>query len=189
MNFLDRIFNFLDQADLPKTKKWIAENQSWDSAPTDQATSWLPVYHGAEEALEVLFLCLFQDPWKSWEVIQRIAESAYFQDYSGRWKQVQDILEQVTTSEDIKKFVELAFSEDDFFGNFLRNCEKLLRKNPHSYRLLERDRRKPRRLIRRRGYQDKGSLRPTTLRGSFPPDPQEKEDRRRKIHFQHIPDF
>jgi len=189
MKFLDRIFLYLEgHEELSRLRKWIAENQSCCPANSLLNLSWLPHYSGADEALCGLFLSLFLPQWETWELIERIANSAEFQEYSGRWEQVQEELEQVSSLEDLEKFVTISFSYDDFFGNFLRNCERFLRKNPHVVKPYDRDRKKPRRKVWRRGHQDKGSLRPTTLRGSFPPDPEAKEfDRKRKIIFNSLP--
>lgn len=191
MDFLDRILRALDQQELTRLRDWIASRQSRDPAPDDEniLRSWLPIFRGADEALQCLFLASFLFPWQSWELVERIAQQAYLQEYNGRWEQVQEVLEQVSTFENLELMVQLCFSEDDFFGNFLGNCEKMLRREKKSFKSLERDRHRPRRLIRRRGPQDKGSIRPSTLKGSFPPDPNPGIDRRRKVHFQNIPDF
>lgn len=166
-------------------KVWIAENQSKSPAP--EKRSWLPRYHGSREATVVLFLGLFKQPWNLWEEVERIRDSAYFQEYQGGWEQVQVILEQVTTRQEIEKIVTILGTEHDFFGNFLDSCEELLRREDKRFLPIDRDtHRKPKRILRRRGYLDKGSLRPQTLKGSFPPDPSPKPDRREKVQYFHF---
>lgn len=181
-NFLDRILLRCDGPDgLPHVRDWIAENPSCHPA-TSESVTWIPHYRGSREATIVIFLSSFISLWRIDEIRTRLSESCYFHHYEGGWNEVQELLEQrPTPSAVLEKLLEL-MSEDDFFGNFLKDCERFLRRERRGYRPLVSDNvKRPRRKIRRRGYQDKGSLRPNTLRGSFPPDPAPGEDRRRKI--------
>jgi hypothetical protein len=180
-NFLDRILLRCDGPDgLPHVRDWIAENQSCHPPPSEVVT-WLPHYRGTREATIAIFLSTFISLFRTDELRSRISESCYFHRYEGSWNEVQELLEQRPTISAVVTVLLQQMSEDDFFGNFLKECEKFLRRERKGYKSLDFDRRRPRRKIRRRGYQDKGSLRPNTLRGSFPPDPTPGEDRRRKI--------
>lgn len=191
MTFLDRclIRCRKEKNSLPLLEKWIAENQSLHPA-TITYPSWLPHYRTAREALYILFLSLFLPEWESWEIISRIKESCYFQRYDGGWKQVQEILEQVSSLQSFEeKFLGQLCSEDDFFGNFLPQANKFLRKNTSSFKPTVRDLHRPKRKVYRRGYRDKGSLRPYHQRGRNLPDPTPGEDRRGKVIFAHLPDL
>lgn len=190
MNFYDRILRRISSKEdpLPQLKDWTAKSPSRYPA-TIESRSWLPHYRTAREAKFVIFLGLFIPEWESWEIITRIKESCYFQRYQGEWQQVQELLEQVT---DLPSFEEKFLQQsslDDFFGNFLKECNKFLRKNPNSFKPVERDRRKPRKLVYRRGYRDKGSLRPYHQRGRNLPEESPSEDRRSKVRYGHLPDL
>lgn len=180
-SFLDRIFLRCEGPDgLPHVRDWIAENPSCHPAASEPLT-WLPHYRGTREATIAIFLSTFISLFRSDELRSRISESCYFHQYEGSWSEVQELLEQRPTISAVTEKLLHQMSEDDFFGNFLKECERFLIRERRGYRPLVSDNlRRPRRRIRRRGYQDKGSLRPNTLRGSFPPDPQPGEDRRKK---------
>lgn len=188
MTFQDRIKNYVEkrQKDLPRLSDWIAESQSRHSATSNQ--SWLPQFRGAREAEIVLFLSLYIPDWESWEVIARIRDQAYHQRYEGRWNQVQLLLEQESSLPSFEEWWNEIESPDSFFGNFLRNCEKFLKRERFVYRDIERDRRRPKRKIRRRGYLDKGSLLPAHKRGRNLPDPNGAgRDDREKVKYKHLP--
>lgn len=192
MKFSDRILRRMkiSEEKFPRLKNWIAENPSRYSAMENREDrSWLPHYKNAKEAEIVLFLGLFLPVWESWEIVSRIRESCYFHRYTGEWKQVQEILEQVTDLDTFEKKLSSLMSEDDFFGNFLTECERFLRREPHSFKPLVRDEHKPRRLIRHRGYRDKGSLRPKHQQGRNLPEEFHSEDRRGKVRYSHLPNI
>lgn len=137
----------------------------------------------------IIFLGLYRPEWVSWEITARIRNSAYFQRYSGEWEQVQLMLEQVTDFKTFEDYIQNHESFDDFFGNFLRDCEKFLKRNPFPFKPIERDRHKARKPVYRRGYRDKGSLRPYHQRGRNLGEPIPGEDRRSKVKYSHLPDI
>jgi hypothetical protein len=191
MKFSDRILSRTESGKnpLPRLKNWIAESQSLHSAMPRLGKSWLPHYRSAREAEIILFLGLFLHEWEVWEVTQRIVESCYFHRYSGAWEQVQKILEQVLNLQEYEEKYSMFYNDDEFFGNLLRDAEKFLKRNPHSFKDLVRDEKRPRRLIRHRGYRDKGSLRPYHQRGRNLPDPEPGQDRRGKVRYGNLPDI
>lgn len=194
MKFSDRILKRLEDPPVGFSfqflKNWIAENPSRYSAMEKRVDrSWLPHYRSARECEYILFLGLFLPPWESWEVVARIRESCYFHRYTGEWKQVQECLEQVTDLDTFEKKLQTLMSLDDFFGNFLMEVERYLRRERFAFKPFERDRNKPRRLIRHRGYRDKGSLRPYHQRGRNLPEESPSEDRRGKVQYRNLPDI
>ena len=176
----DRIKNFVFRKDnFPKLRSWIAENPSRYSAMSmNPDRSWLPHVRCAQEALLVIFLATYLPPWESWEIINRINSQCYFQRYLGKWEKVEQLLQLTSDSQEIRsKFIEI-MTPDDFFGNFLKLAERFLRENPRSFKPTERDRHKPKRLIRHRGYRDKGSLRPPHESGrNLPEEGISRDDR------------
>lgn len=121
-------------------------------------------------------------------MVDRIRNQAYYQRYSGGWQQVQDFLEQVNNLRQFEEWYSRWMSDEDFFGNFLPDCERILRRE--SERFLEENRhsrKPPKRKVYRRGYLDKGSLRPYHQRGRSLPDPNPGEDRRDKVKYSDPP--
>lgn len=186
MNFLDRILSRTRGKDLPFLNEWIAEYQSRWSATTDCLFFWFPHVTKAQEALVTIFLSLFLPYWKTQEIFVRLANLGYQHRYDGSWEVVQTVLENEILAEtsldsdNVEKLMLGIMSEDDFFGNFLRECERFLKLNRYTFRDPERYRR-PKRKIRRRGYLDKGTLRPYHQRGRNLPDPHPGIDRRSKV--------
>lgn len=191
INFSDRILTRIEsQKDpLPLLKDWTAKSPSRYPATENDLKSWLPHYRSAREAKMILFLGLYRPEWVNWEITARIRNSAYFQRYSGEWEQVQQMLEQVTDFKTFEDYIQNHESFDDFFGNFLKDCEKFLRRNPFPFKPVERDRHKTRKPVYRRGYRDKGSLRPYHQRGRNLGEPNSGEDRRSKVKYSHLPDI
>lgn len=188
LNFQQRILSRIRSSKnpLPEVEKWIAQTSSRQSAT--ETLRWTPHYRTAREAKCIIFLGLYLQPWETWEIIDRIRNSAYFQRYSGEWKQVQDLLEQVTDFETFEENIWNSETEDSFFGNFLRECERFLKKNSY-LRKEEPIKRRPKKKVYRRGYQDKGSLRPFHQRGRNLPEENPGEDRRRKVKYGSLPEL
>lgn len=201
MNFLERIQNFLAGNErLPSVKRWIADPQSWYHAPlnfpysvrTEECPTlkWKPLVENSTDALIVIFLGLFRPEWELWEIIERISYLCYRYRYQGRWEQVQVFLEQVT---DLPTFLDCwqkYHHPNEFFGSFLFNCQKFLERNLASLKreeipsvVLPR----PTKKVWRRGYQDKGNLRPLHKRGRSLGDPEPGLDRRSKVRYSHPP--
>lgn len=188
INFFERIHQRVEKIQHSNSlKNWIAESPSRQSARPNQV--WRPHIRSARQAIAVLFLALFIPEWESWEIIKQIRDQAYFQKYAGEWNKVQIILEQVQTLADFEKELPRIMSEDDFFGNLIPLCEKLLYENPNAYYQAKPTVRKPKRRIRHRGYRDKGSLRPYHQRGRNIGDSNPGEDRREKVIYGHLPDL
>lgn len=191
MKFSDRILSRMKKSPetFPLLMKWIAANPSRQSATESTNFSWLPHYRTAREAKMIIFLGLYIPEWETWEVISRIKESCYFQRYEGEWRQVQELLEQVTDLPSFEEEVMKFYSEDDFFGNFLLDTEKFLKRNRSCKKPVVRDEHRPKKLVYRRGYRDKGSLRPYHQRGRNLGEISPTEDRRQKIQYGHLPDI
>jgi hypothetical protein len=97
--------------------------------------------------------------------IQNLAEASYRHEYSGHWSELQYFME---NSSMIEQFLELIDSNhlgDEFYGNFLDLSEKILRRNRLAFRSIVEKPSRVRYPQRKRGYRDKGSLRPYHKRG------------------------
>lgn len=187
MEFVDRILNRCGSTNviLPRLKNWIAESQSRQPARVER--SWIPNCHSAKEAEYIIFLGLFLPDWELWEIVDRLRNLCYNQRYEGEWNNVQKLLHEVTNLPTFEESIFEIMSEDSFYGNFLPQCEKFLRKYQYSFFNPERDRRKPKRLVRHRGYRDKGSLRPFHQRGRNIGESQPGRDDRYKIRYSNSP--
>lgn len=92
------------------------------------------------------------------------------------------MLEKVTDLSSLEENLSLFWTEDEFFGNVLKRAEQLLKRNRSVIERYDRDTsRKPKNPTYRRGYKDKGSLRPPHERGRNLPDPNPGQDRRQKV--------
>jgi hypothetical protein len=142
---------------------------------------WLSNFHVLEHpygAMATLVAISFVRPgWSSYETIEKLVNHIWFlttkaHNSEGRWMIVREIL-----SQDFYRFGERGcleklipyMSYNDFFGNFLPKVYSIIENNLYHRNMLkaqkELSRREKyrgiRRKIRRRGYNDKGSLRPS----------------------------
>lgn len=163
---------------LVSLNSWIAECQSLQSAPSPEKQAWFPRVNTSREAIVVIFLSLFAGLWQTDRIIEHIAQLAYRYRYSGGWRTVQDFLESYDTP---ARFVEMYLqhrSFDEFFGNFLPSCDRYIRWHHKSFK-GETQKGPVLRPQRRRGYNDKGTLRPYYQRGrNLPGEESKQEDRR-----------
>lgn len=159
---------------------WIASGPSW-WPQTEESFYWLPPVNSPKEAFYSLFLSSFLNYWETLELYQRIGNLAYQARYRDDWKKVQYILEVQQSLADPYEIWFDIFTKREFYGNFLDNVERYLRKvNKRSIKFYSSGR-TPRRKVRRRGYQDKGLLRPSHQRGRNLGDPNPGQDRRNFI--------
>jgi hypothetical protein len=140
--------------------------------------TWKPHWQGAREGLTIFFLSLVLPPWERDSAIHQLAEKAYRQEYSGYWTELQYFMENCSTLEQFLEIVELNRLADEFYGNFLDLTEKVLRRNRFAFKRVLTKGSKPKYPQRRRGYRDKGSLRPYHQRGRNIGDSIEPIDRR-----------
>lgn len=179
-DLMDRIWNQI--GNLSHLNNWIAERQSPYSAPPGRSYEWFPRVETAREAQLVIFLSLHIPRYESDRVIEHIAQLAYRYRYAGEWHRVQGFLESYDTPEVFITEYLSGKSLDDFFGNFLRMCDRYIRYHRRSYRDIQ-QKGPVRRPNRKRGYSDKGTLRPNHQRGRSLPDPRPlPEDRRSKVN-------
>lgn len=187
MNFYDRIISRTRSKKKPLKflAKWIAESQSCYSQTAYKPKFWFPSISKARDALCAIFLAQFIPYWETAEVFQRMGQLAYQNRYSGRWESVQLILERIKLSTnsqpELNEMIWLEmFQPREFYGNFLQQVELFLMINRETYRSYEKHSRVKRK-VRRRGYQDKGSLRPPWQKHRTFPDPNPGIDRRNLV--------
>jgi len=166
----------IEKRNLSNLNDWIAENQSSEPA-LFASFEWFPRVTTALEAQMAIFLSLYIPVWTSDRLIDHIAQQAYRYNYSGTWKTVQALLESYHTPASFLSTYLESHTEDEFFGNFLLSCNRYIRWNKRALREMK-QRGIIRRKVRKRGYDDKGSLRPEHQKGRNLPSPFQKEDRR-----------
>jgi len=129
------------------------------------------------QALEVIFLSTFFPYWETDRLVRSIGEKCFRSNYQGQWRIVQEFLEQYQQSPIwfLEKFSQF-FTTNVLFGNLKKGSERELR---FLQRKTELRRKKPRKPQRKRGYNDKGTLRPIhQYHGERPL--KEREDLRRR---------
>lgn len=133
----------------------------------------------SREAISVLLaLVLIRPGWSSYYFIESVAENIHNMArkymFEGKWKVVGELLSQqdfFSAGEyGFLRILEKYYSEQDFFGNVLPQTYRMIDtwfrtssdyrpyRKPSDEKLLLS---KPRRRVRRRGYNDKGSRRPS----------------------------
>jgi len=170
--------NRIRKRSLPHLDEWIAERPSPYSASPNDSFEWFPNCTTARQAQIIIFLSLYLEKWETDRIHEHLAQLAFRYQYNGEWRRVQDFLESFDTPADFFRTYLEARSEDEFFGNFLLECNRYIRYYKSYYRKV--GQKGP--VIkgqRKRGYDDKGTLRPYHQRGRMLPDPRpEPEDRR-----------
>lgn len=121
-----------------------------------------------------------------YKFFERVAQKCFIYGYEGQWREVQEILEiKALTPRDIIKHFENTMSKEDIFGNMIPTINKVLNRvkivgiNPLKKTKVRRPKRK-------RGYDDKGTLRLSHEKHDFweysGMNP-EREDRRHLISY------
>jgi len=165
---------------LPHLNDWIAERQSSCSASSDSLLEWFPRVENSHQAAVVILLSSYLQPWQTDRIIEHIAQLAYRYKYQGEWVRIQELLESEHTPEGILSKYSQHRHVDEIFGNFLPACNRYIKWFNRAFRVPTR--RPVRRKVRKRGYDDKGTLRPNHQKGRNLPDPSPPpEDRRHLI--------
>lgn len=117
--------------------------------------------------------------WITDNLIRKISQRAYQFNYEGEWKTVQDFLETELQNPKMfyDKFVEMR-DPCEFYGNLKRRAYRILRI------IRKKKREKSGKVIypqRKRGYKDKGTLRPFHRPAIIPPYSEDKVDRRLRV--------
>lgn len=145
----------------------------------------------AYDSLSLLLLSSFfsDEPWKTEVIVRTIAQKAFAARYSGKWRQVQEILElENPTPLDVISHLLHHCSTDDLFGNLVPRAKSIWTMLKIRDSVVP-DRRPVLRPQFRRGYRDKGSRRlPHELHGE-PPSRPPSIDRRHKVHFNPLVDL
>lgn len=116
--------------------------------------------------------------WQTDKEVNFFRNLCYRYNYSGRWRTFQEILERAATAEEFDQVAIEILGKFTFYGNlkplmelFSRTITEVKPKNS-----------RPRKPRRKRGYDDKGSLRPYHQRGrNLPGIEIEREDRRKMV--------
>jgi hypothetical protein len=144
-------------------------------------------YEGAYEALGAILIVSIiihtREQYLRYEFHEKVAEEAYRNNYQGKWKQVQELLEleNMNFNSYFNWFLE-NFSKEDIYGNIVPLINRIIK----TIKVTNRKFRKPR--VRypeyRRGYRDKGTLRfPHEIHSdwTFSGENPYREDRRNSI--------
>lgn len=135
----------------------------------------------ARQALIVLSLLLDFELWENDTQVRSLGQMCFFYKYEGKWRIVQSFLEETTNFQEFEKKYKDVFGPHDFYGNFLPSRKRW--KKTEQKKLTETgiDKHKVKQKVYRRGYDDKGTLRPfhkPILPGG---ESEEREDRRQRI--------
>lgn len=159
----------------------IAEFQS--RHPDTTLTFDFPHFTTPLECLGLLGAILYftkERIWESEKAIRYVAGACYKNQYQGKWEQVQEVLENVTDFSDYSSYL-LAnlLNEEDYYGNLEPLIFRIgLLLEPKAEGEQYGKVRKP---VRRRGYRDKGTLRPDWQKRTVALLKDERDDRRNKV--------
>lgn len=165
---------------LPKLERKIAERPSSYSNTTLSEGQLSRKCFGGKHALILIFLSTLKPFWETDTLIRSLAQKAFQCSYQGIWKEVQDYLEhyQPTPQWFIERYLQ-DHPPEEFFGNFLPRSEKEIDRIKYKpYFPSRNDLPRVRKTQRRRGYDDKGTLRLPHENHGEPPRSSNKEDRR-----------
>lgn len=196
---LDNFFKYINSRNgqvmrFPYLAIWTAESQSLDLQAKRISLTWLPRPTQALDCLATFILSIFLPPWFSDVCVKRLAELAYKNRYEGQWKYLQYFMENISGPSDLLYLIKINSFERTFYGNLLPRVEQVCRRygNPRIKKYWQRE---PGTFgpvterVYRRGYRDKGSLRPYDQRGRNLPDPDPGVDLRNFVEDSHwIPD-
>lgn len=112
----------------------------------------------AFDSICILLVTSLAKPWNNDTLYRTLGNKAYYNNYEGKWAIVQDLLHQGPNFDKIIDRLLLYFSEDTINGNIIPRGLDLI------YYCKIRERREGLRKVkysqRKRGYNDKGTLRP-----------------------------
>lgn len=134
------------------------------------------------EALALIYISIDYPEWETDILIQTIAHRAYANNYNGRWRTVQAMLEvDLQSTEQFRVEFLKYFSKEEYYGNLLR-LVKLMNLRKQEKNLLRKNERTPKYPQRKRGYADKGSRRYPHEHHGQPYAENNREDRRKLVH-------
>lgn len=111
--------------------------------------------------------------WQTDQEVKFFASLCYKFNYNGKWGTFQEILERTTNFEEFEVVAREKLGDFTYFGNLL----PLVRLYMRTVQVRKDSKKRVRKPQRKRGYDDKGTLRPSHQRGRNFSQP-EKEDRR-----------
>lgn len=181
----DERLNILLETKIPfdsrRKKRWSAEIQSFypdTSYPIEvyhPSTAWESI-----AAYGALLLRGGEEYWNTDKEVRFFANQCYRYRYNGHWGTLQEILERTLVFEDFEAVALELLGPCSYYGNLV----PLIRRMALTVRRYDPSAQgRVRKKVRRRGYNDKGSLRPDFKRREIEgiPDSQDREDRRNKV--------
>ena len=169
-----------------RVKSRIAENMSTYPDPSDLILL-MPTAQTPLDCIAEIWALEYVSPvdgrYQCWESRQRMARLVRNHRREGQWTVVEELLQQPPGTYYVEAVLLSRFSTDDIFGNLLpRTRRRLASMRPDSRQRLERQRqrRRTKEKVRRRGYAEHVTLRPgiTRLgpeyyaRPELPPEPE-----------------
>jgi hypothetical protein len=120
-----------------------------------------------------------EEYWNTEAEVKYFANLCYRYGYEGKWRTFQEILERTTNFQVFEEVAQELLGKYTYFGNL----KPLIDRYSHTVRRYDPEPiRRVKRKVRRRGYNDKGSLRPPHCRNRlFPTSDTEREDRRNLV--------
>jgi hypothetical protein len=147
----------------------------------------------ANEAKMVLFLIALNiefgsiSHFASYQIREALAKTAYNHKYLGKWATVQDLLECPPNLQGYCEGILLSSNEPEVYGNIVKRSKRFLKRvRSKRYYQATKDTSRVRQKVRKRGYDDKGTLRPDHKWRSaqgYPPPLVPRPDRRNYVIF------
>ena len=160
-----------------------AENQSpWSNPELFGQVSYLRPKK-ALDAIIVYSLLLEDHYWKTDSAIRHLGNLAFKYKYEGEWGILQRFLEETTNTQEFESLMlEIKYNKNDIYGNFKKSQDRWRKTRLEKVPSVGLDKDKTVKKVFRRGYDDKGTLRPSHK----PPLPGgeaiERIDRRKNIN-------
>jgi hypothetical protein len=80
-----------------------------------------------QEAIALYYVSLYYQVWQTDVLVRKLAQMAYANNYQGRWRRVQEILElRITQPEELEEYYNQTGHANDFYGNVLPLAVRIL---------------------------------------------------------------
>lgn len=167
-----RIAEFQSRWSDPTARDLITRNLSWSFPRVTHFHDCLALLGAVLKVSENRF-------WESERTVRYLSNQAYIHQYDQNWEVLQEFLEKVDNYDDYRVYALERMSNEDFYGNLEPKIYRLIRVLKPTADEERRGRKK--KSQRRRGYRDKGTLRPNWQKRNVALLNDDREDRRKLV--------
>lgn len=164
-----RIAEFQSRWSDPSARDLITRNLSWSSPRVTHFHDCLALMGAVLKVSENRY-------WESERILRYLSNQAYIHQYDQNWRILQNFLEEVDNYEDYRVYALEQMSSEDFYGNLEPKIYRFMRVLKPTTDESRSGRKK--KSQRRRGYRDKGTLRPNWQKRNVALLKDDREDRR-----------